>query len=400
MSYSNLEAQVASLQNAWNINSTDTILHSLPLHHVHGVINALLMPLTVGGKVIMLPKFDSDNVWTYLLNINLPQKDRVTCYMGVPTSYHYLIQEYDKLFSKSSQMTEYIKTHCQNKIRLMISGSAPLPQTTFQRWKEITGHKLLERYGMSEIGMCLSNSLNEDKDRQRLPGFVGHPLPGVEIRIVSTENSKDVLLEAKGEFNKGYWSAATDNEEKATIKMKPGATGDLEIIGSLQVKGPNVFNEYWKRSEATTSSFTSDGWFMTGDTICYDPTVNSFKIMGRDSVDIIKSRGYKVSALEIETKLLEHPTIDDCAVLGIPDEVFGQKIIALTVFKSETSTDEVIPALKKWCESKFASYSMPSIKIVNKIPRNQMGKVNKADLVKDIVKAMQTATTQTTTPVK
>lgn len=195
MSYSNLEAQVASLQNAWNIQSTDTILHSLPLHHVHGVINALLLPLSAGGKVIMLPKFDSDNVWTYLLNVNLPQKDRVTCYMGVPTSYHYLIQEYDKLFSKSSQMTEYIKTHCQNKIRLMISGSAPLPQTIFQRWKEITGHKLLERYGMSEIGMCLSNSLKEDKERQRLPGFVGHPLPGeINLKFLNIKSNLNIFF--------------------------------------------------------------------------------------------------------------------------------------------------------------------------------------------------------------
>lgn len=185
MSYSNLDAQVSTLQNAWNIQNNDVILHSLPLHHVHGVINALLLPLSAGAKVIMLPRFDSDNVWTYLLNVNMPQKDRVTCYMGVPTSYSYLIQEYDKLFSKSSQMTEYIKTHCQNKIRLMISGSAPLPQTIFQRWKEITGHKLLERYGMSEIGMCFSNSLKEDKDRQRLPGFVGHPLPGKNSYLIS-----------------------------------------------------------------------------------------------------------------------------------------------------------------------------------------------------------------------
>lgn len=217
---------------------------------------------------------------------------------------------------------------------------------------------------------------------------------------MNTENANDVLLEAKGEYNKGYWSSATETEEKATIQVKPGTTGDSEIIGSLQVKGPNVFNEYWKRPEATQKSFTSDGWFITGDTVCYDPAVNSFKIMGRDSVDIIKSKGYKVSALEIETKLLEYPSIDDCAVLGLPDEVVGQKIIALTVFKPETSTDEVIPVLRKWCESKFASYSMPSIKVVNKIPRNQMGKVNKADLVKDITKAMQQQATQSTTPVK
>jgi malonyl-CoA/methylmalonyl-CoA synthetase len=219
----------------------------------------------------------------------------------------------------------------------------------------------------------------------------------VEIRITNADNDKDILLEAKGEFNKGYWSS--EGEEKATIQIKPGATSDAEIIGSLQVRGPNVFGEYYKRPEATKGSFTNDGWFLTGDTVCYDPTVNSFKVMGRNSVDIIKSKGYKVSALEIETKMLENATIDDCAVLGVPDEVLGQKIIALVVFKStDSQSEELIPSLKKWCEQKFANYSMPSVKVVSKIPRNQMGKVNKADLVKDIIKAMQT--TQANTPVK
>ena len=219
---------------------------------------------------------------------------------------------------------------------------------------------------------------------------------GVEIRIASGENSKDILLEAKGEFNKGYWSS--ESEEKATIKIKPGAARDLEIIGSLQVKGPNVFNEYWKKPESTKKSFTADGWFMTGDTVCYDPQVGSFKIMGRESVDIIKAKGYKISALEIETKLLEYPAIEDCAVLGLPDEATGQNIFALTVLKPDTNSEEALPALKKWCEGKFASYSMPNIKIVNKIPRNLMGKVNKAELVKDIVKALHQ--TESKEPVK
>lgn len=391
VSYANIESQVAGLQHAWNIQPTDTILHTLPLHHTHGVINALLLPLNAGGKVIMLPKFESDNVWSYLLNINMPQKDRVTVYMGIPTSYNYLIQEYDKLFSKSSQMTEYIKTHCQNKIRLMISGSAPLPSTIFQRWKDITGHKLLERYGMTEIGMCLSNPLIEDKVRQRLPGFVGQPLPGVKVRIANSENAKDILVEASGEYNKGFWSQ--EQEDKAVLKIKPGLASDAEIIGSLQVQGPSVFKEYWNRAEATKQAFTDDGWFVTGDTACYDPTVNSFKIMGRNSVDIIKSRGYKISALEIETKLLENPLVEDCAVLGVPDEVLGQRIVALIVRRElKTNGEETVTeadrllALRKWCESKFASYSMPTLTIVSKIPRNQLGKVNKAELVKDFVK--------------
>lgn len=404
LSYSNLDAQISSLIHAWNIQPTDTILHSLPLHHVHGIINALLVPLSAGSKITMLPKFDADTVWSNLLNINMPQKDRVTVYMGVPTSYSYLIQEYDKLFSKSSQMKEYIKSHCQNKVRLMISGSAPLPQTIFQRWKDITGHKLLERYGMTEIGMCLSNTLKEDAFRQRLPGFVGHPLPNVSVRIVNSENDKDVLLEAKGDYNKGVWSYA--EEEKASLKIKPGLANDAEIIGSLEVKGPSVFEGYWDRAEGTKTAFTEDGWFITGDTVCYDQTANSFKIMGRNSVDIIKSRGYKISALEIETKLLENPIVEDCAVIGVADEVLGQKVVALVVYREnltktngngntqqpQTQTDKSL-ALKKWCESKFASYCMPTITVVNKIPRNQMGKVNKVDLMKDIFNA-------TTTPVK
>jgi malonyl-CoA/methylmalonyl-CoA synthetase len=396
LSHSNISAQIESLTNAWKISNTDVVLHSLPLFHVHGVINALLLPLSAGAKIIMLPKFDSDNVWTYLLNVNMPQKDRVTVFMGVPTTYHYLISEYDKLFSKSTQMTEYIKTHCQNKIRLMISGSAPLPNTIFQRWKEITGHKLLERYGMTEIGMCLSNTLNEDKIKQRLPGFVGQPLPGVNIRIVNADNSDDILLEAKGDYNKGLWSQQQD-EKSTTLKIKAGIEKDNEIIGSLHVKGDGVFKEYYNKPDSTKDAFTKDGWFITGDTACYDPTVNSFKIMGRNAVDIIKSRGYKLSALEIETKLLENSAISDCAVVGLPDSVLGQKIYALVVIRENAATEEnvdIANLLEKWCENKFAPYSMPTIHIVNRIPRNQMGKVNKVVLVEDFAKLIAQKTAE------
>lgn len=140
-----LNAQITSLTNAWHIDDKDTVLHVLPLHHFHGVVNGLICPLNVGSKLIMLPQFDSSSVWTYLLNVNMPMRDRISVFMAVPTIYSLLIQEYDKIFSRNSQMTEYIKSHCKNKIRLMISGSAPLPETLFNRWLDITGHKLLER---------------------------------------------------------------------------------------------------------------------------------------------------------------------------------------------------------------------------------------------------------------
>lgn len=388
-SHSNLNAQVECLTSAWKVSASDTILHTLPLHHVHGLINALLVPLSVGGKVNMLPRFETADAWNYLLNVNLPQKERITLFMGVPTIYNYLIQEYDKLFKNKSQMAEYIKTHCQNKIRLMISGSAPLPSTVFQRWNEITGHKLLERYGMTEIGMAISNPLTENATTKRLPGFVGQPLPGVQIRITRPEDNNDVLLEACGEMNKGFWSAE-EGDTSQTIKISPALSDKTEIVGNLLVKGATVFQEYWKKPEATKSEFTKDGWFVTGDSVCYDPTVNSFKILGRNSCDIIKTRGYKISALEMETKLLESPLIEDCAVIGVPDEVYGQKIVALVKQRNGSAEPNVekdaavAAVIEKWCLDKFASYSIPSIKIVEKVPRNQMGKVNKADLLKDL----------------
>lgn len=244
---------------------------------------------------------------------------------------------------------------------------------------------------MTEIGMALSNTLNEDKVKKRLPRFVGQPLPNVQIRITRPENDKDVLLEAHGEFNKGLWSNEAD-KESGTVKITPGLSSDLEPIqGNLHVKGPGIFTEYWNRPDATRKQFTADGWFVTGDSISYDPAVNSFKILGRNSCDIIKSRGYKISALEMETKLLENQLIGDCAVIGVPDEVYGQKIIALVTHRIGTEPEspekepEIISSLDKWCQEKFASYSIPTIKIVNKVPRNQMGKVNKADLVSDFV---------------
>lgn len=387
LSHANLEAQIASLTNAWNIQPTDTILHTLPLNHVHGVINALLLPMSAGGKLIMLPKFDTEKVWSYLLNINMPQKDRVTVFMGVPTIYNYLIQEYDKLFSKNSQMSEYIKTHCSSKIRLMISGSAPLPVTVFQRWTEITGHKLLERYGMTEIGMALSNTLKEDKVKQRLPGFVGQPLPSVQIRITNPENPKDVLLEAQGEFNKGLWSN-DDYKDSAMIKINSQIQSDSDVIGNLEVKGPTVFKEYWNKPEITKKEFTDDGYFITGDSICYSPSASSFKILGRNSADIIKSRGYKISALEMETKLMENRAIEDCAVIGVPHENHGQQVVALIKLRNPSeveSTEQEVESIRKWCLNKFADYSMPRLVLVNAVARNQMGKVNKKELVKDFL---------------
>lgn len=376
LSHRNLDAQINSISNAWQIDDKDCVLHVLPLHHFHGVVNGLACPLNAGSKIVMLPQFESNSVWTYLLNVNLPMRDRISVFMAVPTIYALLIQEYDKIFASNLQMSDYIKTHCKNKIRLMISGSAPLPLTIFRKWESITGHKLLERYGMTECGMALSNPYFQDKTRDRRPGSVGRPLPHVEVKITESGNPKNTLIQCKGELGKDLWSKS----DGPVFESKTTETNESKYIsGDLYIRGPTVFKEYYKRPEETKKEF-EQGWFKTGDTAAYED--GYFKILGRSSVDIIKSGGYKLSALEIESKLLEHPKIQDISVVALPDETWGSKVAALIVVKDEQVLE--VEELKEWAANKLASYSFPTvIKFVEYVPKNAMGKVNKKELVQN-----------------
>lgn len=379
ISHRNLQAQTQCLADAWNINSDDRILHLLPLNHVHGSVNALLCPLSVGAKVHMLSQFDPATVWSTLLNVNLPSKDRVNLFMAVPTIYSLLIAEYDKVFGKNERMVEYIREQCEKKIRLMISGSAPLPATVFEAWHQITGHKLLERYGMTEIGMVLSNPLICDKTRDRLPGYVGAPLPDAEVKLVDDNR---VLVQVLGKREQGIWSSKPDPQlETANIRSNE----KREFIGELYVRGPSVFVEYYNKPDETENAF-DDGWFKTGDVAKYENGI--FKILGRKNVDIIKTGAYKVSALEIETHLMEYPLIADVCVVGVPDPVWGQKIAALIVAK-DASNPVTMKTLTAWCEERIASYQIPTIvKCVAELPRNAMGKLNKKEIVRDFFLAV------------
>lgn len=371
LSFANLDAQFNALSHAWQIKGNDSVLQALPLNHVHGTINALNLPLTMGAKCVMLPKFDSSSVWSYLLNVNMTSKERVNIFMGVPTMYGLLIKEYDSVFGSNARMSDYVKTHCKNKIKLMISGSAPLPSTIFNRWFEISGHNLLERYGMTEIGMAISNPCIQDKTRVRKQGCVGMPLPGVSVKIVDKENNKELTLEGKP--NEGYWNPAPD----ANVV---GAVGDQKIAGNVYVKGRSVFQEYWQRPEETKSEF-ENGWFKTGDTAEYSD--GSIKILGRTSVDIIKSGGYKLSALEIETALHEHPETTDVAVVGVPDETWGSKVVAVISVKDPETFS--IPRLLVWLEKKLPKHAIPKeVKLISEVPRNAMGKINKKDLIEKL----------------
>jgi malonyl-CoA/methylmalonyl-CoA synthetase len=219
----------------------------------------------------------------------------------------------------------------------MVSGSAALPESVLARWREITGHVLLERYGMTETGMILSNPLVGE----RVAGTVGTPLPGVEVKLVD---------DAGGEL-----------------------PGDAE--GEVWVRGPGVFEEYWRRPDATAAAFAGD-WFRTGDVARREGGV--YRLLGRASVDIIKTGGYKVSALEIEETLRSHDAIEDCAVVGLADEEWGERVAAAVV-PAVGATAPSLEELRRFCKDRIAPYKAPrEVLAVAVLPRNTLGKVEKA----------------------
>lgn len=330
LTHRNIEAQITCLTEAWGWSANDHILHVLPLHHTHGIINALSCALWAGATCEMLPKFDADEVWKRFHTRDL------TLFMAVPTIYVKLIAAWEKA---SPERQRAISRACQ-KMRLMVSGSAALPVSVFEKWQAISGHTLLERYGMTEIGMALSNPLLGE----RRPGTVGMPLPGVNAMLVD-ESGHEIRQE--------------------------------NTPGEIRVCGPNVFLEYWQKPEATLAAFTPDGWFRTGDSAMIED--GYFRILGRNSVDIIKTGGYKVSALEIEEVLRTHPDIRECAVVGVPDEEWGERVCAVIVPANNTTV--TIEALRDWGKERLARYKIPTrLLCVHALPRNVMGKVAKPEV--------------------
>ncbi len=293
--HANITAQITSLVDAWEWSADDRILLCLPLHHVHGIINVVSCALWSGAACQMLPRFDVNAVWDSIAAGNL------TLFMAVPTIYTKLIAAWD---AASPERRKVLSAGCA-AMRLMVSGSAALPVSTLLRWKEISGHTLLERYGMTEIGMALSNRLHGD----RVPGSVGGPLPGVDVRLV-------------GEYAQ---------------PVSPGTAGEIEV------RGPNVFSEYWDKPEATRAAFR-DGWFRTGDTAVRENGI--YRILGRTSIDVLKTGGHKVSALEIEEVLLQHSAVDECAVVGLPDAEWGERVaVAVVLKKGHASRSAIAPHL-------------------------------------------------------
>jgi malonyl-CoA/methylmalonyl-CoA synthetase len=277
----------------------------------------------------MVSKFEPETVWNRIGNGDL------TLFMAVPTIYVKLIAAWE---AASEQRQQTMSAGCA-KMRLMVSGSAALPVQVLEKWKRISGHFLLERYGMTEIGMALSNPLHGE----RHSGYVGRPLPQVEVRLV--DDSKDLV--------------------------------PLGRPGEIQVKSPGVFLEYWQNREATVKAF-HDGWFCTGDLAVVEN--GNYRIWGRMSVDIVKTGGYKVSALEIEEVLRTHPDIQECAVVGVDDLEWGERVCAALVLRSKQPL--TLESFRSWAKERLAVYKIPTrILSVEELPRNAMGKVTKPAVV-------------------
>ncbi|OJD22870.1 hypothetical protein ACJ73_05782 [Blastomyces percursus] len=389
-----LSAQARSLVEAWKYSPADRLLHILPLHHIHGTVNAILTPLLAGSSIEFMFPFNSTAVWNRLAapfmpsnesnsDHTKPNREKITFLTAVPTIYNRLLSTHKTLPPETQRAAQTALS--PENLRLNISGSAALPTPTKAAWTQLShGNVLLERYGMTEVGMALSCGLDFT---DRVDGSVGWPLPYVECRLFDTD---------------------------ANEVIRPGEEVDAdgrERVGEIQLRGPTVFREYWKNKKATLEEFTEDedgegSWFKTGDVAvrrhvpgaglkrngegqewCRGPL---YFIQGRRSVDIIKTGGEKVSALEVERELLSLPQVTEAAVLALPSDQWGQKVGAVLVLNPNFANTGRggktwgIMDMRRALKGKLAPYKIPSEMQVleDGLPRNAMGKVNKKSLAK------------------
>ena len=322
LSHRNLASNALTLVDYWRFTGRDVLLHALPIFHTHGLFVASNVILLAGASMIFLAKFDADEV--------IRQLPRATSMMGVPTFYVRLLQ--------SPALTKELVKH----VRLFVSGSAPLLADTHRDWEARTGHRILERYGMTETNMNTSNPY----DGERVAGTVGFPLPGVSLRIADPETGTEL---AQGE------------------------------IGMIEVKGPNVFGGYWRMPEKTAAEFRPDGFFITGDLGRVDER-GYVHIVGRGK-DLIITGGYNVYPKEVETEIDAMPGVVESAVIGLEHPDFGEGVTAVVVTDKSATLDEA--GVLKALDGRLAKFKLPKrVFFVDDLPRNTMGKVQK-NLLRD-----------------
>jgi malonyl-CoA/methylmalonyl-CoA synthetase len=320
LTHDNLASNAMALTELWRFTDQDVLIHALPVFHTHGLFVAVNVALCAGATMIFQPRFDADAVVAAL--------PRATTLMGVPTFYTRLVDH--------PGLTREATAH----MRLFVSGSAPLLAETHARWRDKTGHAVLERYGMTETNMIASNPY----DGERRPGAVGFALPGVGVRVADPET---------------------------------GAALPQGEVGVVEVKGANVFKGYWRMPEKTASEFRADGFFITGDLGMIDAD-GYLAIVGR-AKDLIISGGFNVYPKEIESEIDAIAGVVESAVIGVPHRDFGEGVTAVVVARPEAQLDE--PAILAALVDRLAKYKQPKrVLFAADLPRNAMGKVQKAAL--------------------
>jgi malonyl-CoA/methylmalonyl-CoA synthetase len=330
ISHGNLATQQQLLADAWGWRDEDVLLHVLPLHHMHGLAIAMLSAVGAGATTHFLPFFDAAATWDAMAEASV--------FMAVPTIHAKLMAALDAADVGTRARWE---RHARG-LRLVTSGSAALPVTIGERWRALGQAYPLERFGMTEIGVGTTNPLDPSGRR---PGTVGRPLPTVHTRIVDDE---------------------------------------------LWIAGPSVFSCYHGKPEATAESFVVEGavrWFKTGDTVSCDKD-GYVRILGRTSVDILKSGGYKLSALEIEEVLREHPAVAEVAVVGLPDATWGDRVVACVVPRPGRDDECSEDAVRGFCRERLAPYKTPRHVVrMTELPRNAVGKVVKPELMRLLMRS-------------
>jgi acyl-CoA synthetase (AMP-forming)/AMP-acid ligase II len=331
LSFGALVANIEEVTRSWGFTAADRLALALPLFHVHGLCLGIHGGLLHGFTVLLSEKFEAARI------VAAFEESGATAFMGVPTMYVRLLEHLEAHPAAASAL---------RRARLFTSGSAPLPADDFRAFEALTGHAILERYGMSETLFTLSNPYAGE----RRPGTVGLPVPGYEVRVV----------------------------DDAGHEVKSGELGEIVVRGNGMMTG------YWGRPEETAASFR-DGWFLTGDVARRDRD-GYFTIVGRKSVDIIKSGGYKISAREIEDVLRRHPRVREVAVVGAEDRVWGQRIVAAVVLVpgEDAAPDAVLEDLTVFARAHLADFKRPrEVLLLPELPRNALGKIQKHLILKN-----------------
>ncbi|WP_194842517.1 AMP-binding protein [Endozoicomonas sp. OPT23] len=336
--FSSLQAQVKSICEAWDWHSHDRMLHILPMSHIHGLVCGLLAPLAAGACCEILPGFKTSDVWEHLA------KGQNTLLTAVPAIYHYLVETWEK--ASPEQQTQWAEGAAS--LRIAMVGSSQLMPTAYNGWLKITGKALVTRYGLTEAGMVLSQNLDGSSGADT----VGKPLYGVSVRLVDDHGN------------------------------------EMDGQGELEIRSPQLFKGYYGKEDLNQQAFRH-GWFRTGDMAMR--VGDEYRLLGRRSIDIITSGGYRISALELESILDEHPEIRESAVLGTPCDNLGEAIYACIVPDAQSGHID-IRDINNWLFHQVATYKLPThMQVVEQLPKTPVGKIDKLRLKESLVNSTRQA---------